>query len=378
MYIFLQEDIYKLFYNKFVVIIGDSIQRTIYKDFVVLLQGNKYLTNTQVRAKGEIYFSGDELVEGGKKGRMNNGINYREVRQYQSDCHLVRFYFVTRCYNNYVESILSDLSKEPVPDIILMNSCLWDISRYGINSVPEYKRNLDKLFTRFSEVLPKQSLVVWNTTMPISKNARGGFLVPEIEFMNSTLRLDILEGNFFARKIVVSHGFDVLDLHFFLRHHLHRRAEDGIHWDMTAHRRITNLILTHIAEAWGIKMPDGPGTCRTLDRAVNRAISFGPSQTINHSISRSIDGKRRSFTSTHLDNRQNVNFHVTQQIATDRYGGPIRKVNFAENPSMDNYHWTPYAQDNYMPPRGNINRSRFNPYSHNNNRNLQYQWGSAW
>ena len=26
-------------------------------------------------------------------------------------------------------------------------------------------------------------------------------------------------------------------------------------WDMTGHRRITNLVLTHIAQTWGIKLP---------------------------------------------------------------------------------------------------------------------------
>lgn len=80
--------------------------------------------------QGEFTFSGDKLVEGGQYDEMTNGVKYREVRQYQTDFHLVRFYFVTRCYNSYVESILSDLAKEPQPDVVLINSCLWDISRY--------------------------------------------------------------------------------------------------------------------------------------------------------------------------------------------------------------------------------------------------------
>ncbi|ESO99139.1 hypothetical protein LOTGIDRAFT_177076, partial [Lottia gigantea] len=81
-------------------------------------------------------------------------------------------------------------------------------------------------------------------------NARGGFLIPEVEFRNGTLRLDIIEANYYAREIVAYHKFDVLDLHFHLRTQLNRRATDGIHWDNTAHRRITNLILTHIAKSW--------------------------------------------------------------------------------------------------------------------------------
>ena len=75
-------------------------------------------------------FEKDELIEGGRKGIMNNGIQYREVRQFKSDWHLVRFYFATRCYNTYIESVLADLQEQPKPDLVVMNSCLWDISRY--------------------------------------------------------------------------------------------------------------------------------------------------------------------------------------------------------------------------------------------------------
>ena len=75
-------------------------------------------------------FENDKLIEGGRLSNMNNGTGYREVRQFQTDCYLLRFYFVTRCYGTYMESILSDLSGELQPDVVIMNSCLWDISRY--------------------------------------------------------------------------------------------------------------------------------------------------------------------------------------------------------------------------------------------------------
>lgn len=119
----------------------------------------------------------------------------------------------------------------------------------------KYKENLVKLVKKLKSVLPEECLVIWNTTLPISSDAKGGFLVPEVEFMTSSLHLDILQANLFSQKMMTSAGFDVLDLHYYLRHHAHRRAEDGIHWDMTAHRRITNLLLTHISEAWGHAIP---------------------------------------------------------------------------------------------------------------------------
>lgn len=119
--------------------------------------------------------------------------------------------------------------------------------RYGKNGVEEYKTNMVRLFDRFEETLSPDCLVIWNATLPISKNIRGGFLIPEVEFMNSTLRLDILEANFFAHQVVISHGYDLLDLHYYMRNQLHRRAADGVHWDQTAHRRMTNLLLSHIS-----------------------------------------------------------------------------------------------------------------------------------
>lgn len=103
-------------------------------------------------------------------------------------------------------------------------------TRYGNTAIAEYKENMALLFSRLTQVLPPHCLMVWNTTLPISKNARGGFLVQEIEYKSYMLRMDVLEANYFARQIVVSHGFDVLDLHFWFRGRLDWRAQDGIHW----------------------------------------------------------------------------------------------------------------------------------------------------
>lgn len=60
---------------------------------------------------------------------------------------------------------------------------------------------------------------------------------------------------YFIFQVASRFGFDVLDLHFYLRQHLNMRADDGIHWDKKAHRAISNLILTHIFEAWRISIP---------------------------------------------------------------------------------------------------------------------------
>jgi len=77
--------------------------------------------------KGEMEFEHDCLLEG---GNLNNSTGYREVRDYRSDNHHVRFYFLTRIFSEYVESILEDIRCGLKPDLVVVNSCIWDISRW--------------------------------------------------------------------------------------------------------------------------------------------------------------------------------------------------------------------------------------------------------
>ena len=80
--------------------------------------------------QGELSFLGDELIEGGTKGEMTNGKSYAEVRQCLHPFYLLRFYFVTRVYSAYMETVIADLVSDHKPDIVVINSCLWDITRY--------------------------------------------------------------------------------------------------------------------------------------------------------------------------------------------------------------------------------------------------------
>ncbi|XP_054457635.1 PC-esterase domain-containing protein 1A-like [Anoplopoma fimbria] len=245
----------QLLHNKFVVVLGDSIQRSVYKDLVLLLQKEKYLSPRQLKSKGEKNFEQDCLVEGGTFHPMHNGTEYREVRQFQSAHHLVRFYFVTRVYSSYMRSILQDLRRDLKPDVIIFNSCVWDISRYNSSSLENYKENLHTFFAEIREILPKETLVIWNLTMPLGKTIRGGFLVPEIEHKASQLRYDVIDANFFSGTLADAYGMDVLDFHFQFRFSLQHRMGDGVHWNALAHRKITSLLLEHSAQAWGVIMP---------------------------------------------------------------------------------------------------------------------------
>ncbi|XP_069488449.1 PC-esterase domain-containing protein 1A-like isoform X2 [Ambystoma mexicanum] len=271
---FSAEETQQLLHNKFVAILGDSIQRSAYKDLVLLLQTNDYLSTSQLRAKGELSFEHDLLVEGGRLGELTNGTKYREVRQYRTDHHLVRYYFLTRVYSDYLESILSDFKSGPQPDVLIINSCVWDVSRYGAQSMEDYKVNLEKMFTRMDEVLLPECLMLWNMAMPLARKITGGFLIPELQYLDKTLRRDIMEANFYSATLAASHKFDVLDLHYHFRFDSQNRLKDGVHWNQIVHRKITQLLLAHLADAWGVTVPKRsglPGSCPndSIDDVIN-------------------------------------------------------------------------------------------------------------
>ena len=95
-------------------------------------------------------------------------------------------------------------------ELSLIPPLIWssDNYRYGAASVDDYKENLEILFKRLKETLPENCLVIWCTTLPIGKSIRGGFMTPEVEFMNGTLRLDVLEANFFVHKVSLYSALD--------------------------------------------------------------------------------------------------------------------------------------------------------------------------
>ncbi|XP_026208995.1 PC-esterase domain-containing protein 1A-like isoform X2 [Anabas testudineus] len=206
----------QLLHNKCLVILGDSVQRSVYKDLVLLLQRDQFLTLSQLKSKGEFSFEQDVLVEGGRMGLMTNGTDYREVRQYCTNHHLVRFYFLTRIYSPYMESVLEDFRQGPKPDIIIISSCAWDITRYGLERIQQYKENLHRFFTQIKTIVFPECLLLWALAMPLSKKIKGGFLVPQ------------------------------------------HRMPDGVHWDAVAHRNISTLVLQHVADAWGVNLHDPP------------------------------------------------------------------------------------------------------------------------
>nr|XP_004668568.1 PC-esterase domain-containing protein 1B [Jaculus jaculus]XP_045009160.1 PC-esterase domain-containing protein 1B [Jaculus jaculus]XP_045009161.1 PC-esterase domain-containing protein 1B [Jaculus jaculus]XP_045009162.1 PC-esterase domain-containing protein 1B [Jaculus jaculus] len=288
MVLLLASEVQQLLHNKFVVVLGDSVQRSVYKDLVLLLQKDRLLTNKQLKTKGELSFEKDQLVAGGQLGIMHNGTKYREERQFCSGSHLVHFYFLTRVYSKYVERILHNLwSGEHTPDVIIMNSCLWDLSRYGRNSWKSYLKNLENLFKRLGQVLPESCLLVWNTAMPIGDKITARFLPPKGQYRPSmaTLKTNLIQANFYSCAEARKHLFDVLDLHFHFRHARKHLQKDGVHWNEYAHRQLSQLLLAHVADAWGVDLPsrdDGPDEGPAAWEKPGQVENWGPPNRRDH------------------------------------------------------------------------------------------------
>ncbi|XP_013412937.1 uncharacterized protein LOC106175459 [Lingula anatina] len=305
---YLQRDAQMLLHGRHVVIIGSSVMRCVYKDLVLLLQANRYLTTAQLKAKGEKTFLGDELLMGGCLGEMVNSTKYREVRRYHGHNVMVTYYFIVRCYDDYVQQVLEDL-EQMKPDVIIMSSCIWDMTSYGSNAIPAYRTNIRRLFDHLNLVLSPSSLFMWMSTLPVNKKPRGGFLEPSKAFNPynpCNLHLDITAGNHCARLEALFHGYSVLDMCELFTQHVHLRAPDGVHWNEIAHRRITNIYLTKLSQRWHFMAPSHrilglqPSQLRhcrsyTTDSLADRYIGYGTLYAPGLDLDNNISVPRFSF-----------------------------------------------------------------------------------
>ncbi|XP_065221578.1 PC-esterase domain-containing protein 1A-like isoform X2 [Planococcus citri] len=241
--------------------------RATYKDFVQLINKNSLLDLRELRRRGEEEFQGDRrIVHSG----MSKGRSYVEGREFVEHGVHVEYHFIARCYTEEIERFLRKIKDGSMktPDVFIMNSCLWDISRWGPHGVDAYKENMTKLMHLLKECLPSQTLFIWTTTLPVSSLIRGGLLIKQIDFLQDMLRFEVMEANIFCRQLIVSHGYDVLDTHYYLRMQVHRRFPDGLHYAPLPVRLITNLILTHVCLSWDIPLP-GRAKGVALERVIN-------------------------------------------------------------------------------------------------------------
>ncbi|XP_050698251.1 PC-esterase domain-containing protein 1B-like [Eriocheir sinensis] len=254
--VFSLNDARRLLKDRFMLMIGDSNTRAIYKDLLCLLHEGVITPEPILRRGSEAAPQyGDEIVSNTK---TYAGRGYFEIRQCKRKELWVRFIFVTQAAAQTVKTELERLESGtlPPPDIVLINSCLWDLTRWGPEQEDQYKRNVASLFHRLRALLPPSSLVVWLASLPVAtERVKGGVFIQQIEFMKHSMRFMLLEANMFMHNLCQVFGFSFLDLHYYMQYQLNRRTNDGLHWEPPAIRYITNIILTHIALSLNDPLP---------------------------------------------------------------------------------------------------------------------------
>ncbi|XP_046385587.1 PC-esterase domain-containing protein 1B-like isoform X2 [Ischnura elegans] len=243
--IFTNVDIKMLFRGKFILILGSSNFRAVYRDIIWLLNFNKIIPEGHLRRKLDFSYLGDRLI---KQGELNRGRDYVEMREYKKDGFHIKYNFITKCLTKEVEEMMHDIHEgncKP-PDIVIVNSCLWDITRWGPNGVTLYKDNMRKLFSIMKSSLPSTTLVIFSTTPPVSQSCSAAFLVRQVEFMRHSLRFEVMEANLFARQLVPTYGYNILDLHYHLRMQIHRWGPDGVNLYKENMQKLFRLFMSNL------------------------------------------------------------------------------------------------------------------------------------
>jgi len=277
--IFYPSDLARLLANKHVVFLGGSVVRGLYRDMMWLINSASLIPHEVLGSKGEKHFpdlektawrkgkvsrhvvetfhqdNRDSLLE--YKG-LSSGRSYIEPRMYHNKEHNITlvYRFISRVWskelsdwlNNYEDVFGSQI------DFLLVNSCLWDINRWGPTGPEDFKANLSTMVSDVPGILAPGGHCVWLTSPPGSKEIDSkGMNVPGLDFQCLTTRYNVVEANWLAGKVAASGGISVLDLHYHLQTQTARRNKDGIHWSSSINRLVTNLILTHL-----VLLLDGP------------------------------------------------------------------------------------------------------------------------
>jgi len=291
--IFCQSDVRNIMKDKSVLFLGDSIMRNIYQDFITLYQKGCLTSHKDLKLKGERMpsYYGDKLMP--NTGKLITGRGYREERELDDGEVVARFCFLTRCWSKNLDEYLNrqkDRNKG-TPDVIFVLSCLWDINRWGPDGIDAYKQNPKKLFEHVRSKFPGVQLV-WLTCPPLSVSVTGGVMIKGMD--ERGMRFNVLEGNLMVSTIAASYGFDVVDLHYYLLHQVHKRMPDGIHWTQDAVRLQLNIILTHYCLSRQIPLPqrDKSNFWKAAQKIADVAIKEGPIDVVKK-IDANVDAKRK-------------------------------------------------------------------------------------
>lgn len=188
--------------GKHIAVIGGSNMRGLYKDIVWLINDNSIIPREVLGAKSEnrfpdfdteYWFKSRQKISSRLRRIFNDdnrdfllkheglhpGRTYIEPRLYYNDKSdiTINYKFVTRVWSQDLDDWLHDYEKhqEAKLDLVIMNSVLWDVNKWGPFGVKEYQDNLPKLLSKVKSVLSDTGHFIWLTAQPGSRelNSRG-------------------------------------------------------------------------------------------------------------------------------------------------------------------------------------------------------------
>ncbi|ETN70806.1 hypothetical protein NECAME_04819 [Necator americanus] len=210
--------------------------RGIYKDLIVMLHGNDLIDDNQLKMKTEISFFGDRMID---ILPLENDRIFRQAREYHTNHYLIQYLFTTRVMKSDIETALLELcTASEFPDVLLINSCLWDMTRYSrayegsippdVNrqaaiersSLEEFLERISMLIRRLRLTMPATTQVIWvNMPWPLPVDTRSIVNRADNADTRHLNRMLIVDANFRASQLFRAAGYDVLDVGFYLRNH---------------------------------------------------------------------------------------------------------------------------------------------------------------
>ncbi|CAF0772110.1 unnamed protein product [Rotaria sordida] len=329
----LKRDLRRIFQNKYVVFMGDSNMRSIYKDFILLLQENKLLNDSDRKAGGnKESICGDILLEGGIYKNLASGIEYEEKRVFLANIFLVKFIFLTRCQNDVTSRIFEEFKTDSEKaDLVVINSTLWDTSRYGENGEKDFKRNLPLCFDNLRAATSPTTIILWLTALPISAEPNAAVFDEKYRPENKYWRTQFLHINAFSAELAKKKNCEVLDAHYLFRQHPELRDTDGCHWNANGHRLITSYIAQTVSLIWHVPYIDRNPVDhkerelhRVCYRIINSENENSIMRTLNGENSQGItDFDLNTYLATHIP----ISNETSNEQNSDRIGAMIGKLN---------------------------------------------------
>ncbi|CAF3267230.1 unnamed protein product [Rotaria sp. Silwood2] len=210
-----------------------------------------------------------ETIEKFQINRTNSTFNI-EQRSLKSENFGfdITYVFTSRIWNQQMIQLLSSLNEY---DIIVINSQIWDLSRYKDYSGELYMKNLDTFFSKISYM---KSKIIWLSNAPINNSK------------DSNLSRVLSRTNPLTVSKAQQYDMHTLDLYAKMKDYMELLSNDGIHWTPQGQRMITKFLidlLSHFPQQSNVqhRIQQPPLDEANNNISNNNNNSSGPSSKIN-------------------------------------------------------------------------------------------------